>query len=173
MTNYNLIPIEIYQNIFKYLYFIDIFSFSNTNKINNKIVKNYYCFIFPKTYNYLCDTIQKNIINGKYLLTNCNITYPIINKRFKENKSILFIDEIRLEDGIYYFSENVWRNIMISNEYILEYVNEIYYHRYLIISKNKDKIFVCSYKKRINGTIETDTYIHINLKPYSKIFRLF
>lgn len=173
MSNIDLLPIEIYENIFLYLYFIDIFSLSKTNKINNKIVRNYYYFIFSKMYTHFCNTIKINIIDNKYLLKNCNITYPIINKRFKENKSILFIDEIRLEDGIYYFSENVWRNVAISNEYILEYVNEIYYYRYLIISKIKGKILVCSYKKRINGNIEIDTFIHVDLKPYSKIFRLF
>jgi hypothetical protein len=47
------------------------------------------------------------------------------------------------------------------------------YQKAIRLKIPKDKIFVCSYKKRINGTIETDTYIHINLKPYSKIFRLF
>jgi hypothetical protein len=167
------LPDEIHEYIFSYLFFKDIYKLSETNSFFYKIIRKYYTYILPKMYNYFCKTIKDNIVNNEYLLLNCNITYYYIDQKIKDCQSISFIDETTLENGIYYFSENVWRLTTIDNEYLLEYYKDLAYNKYLIIYKNNNKILVYCYKKPIYHNILEQELNFIDIKKYSKIFRIF
>lgn len=169
----NNLPDEIYEYIFSYLFFKDIYKLSETNSFFYYFIKKYYTYVVPKMYNYFCKTIKDNIIDKKYLLTNCNITYYNINQNLKDFKSISFIDEKNLQNGIYYFSENIWKLTNVDTEYILEYYKDLDYNKYLIIYKNNNKILVYCFRKFIFNTILEQELNFIDIKKYSKIFRLF
>lgn len=169
----NTLPNELYINIFSFLFFKDIYKVSETNFYFYNLIKNYYSYIIPKMYNYFCKTIKNNIINQEYLLKNCNITYYNINQKLKNYKSITFIDEASLKNGIYYFSENIWKLTTIDTEYLLEYYKDLVYNKYLIIYKNNNKIIVYCYKKSIYNSILEQELNFIDIKRYSKIFRIF
>ena len=166
---------EIYEMIFSFLYFKDIFILSRCNKNLNESVKKYYNYKLPLYYNFISQNVKQNIMNNNYLLTNCNITYPEINRYLTDKKLSSFTSSQILKNGIYYFSENVWKKTrnMNGNMYHFEYINQIEYNRYLVIYKNDNRIYVSSFKKYFsNNNIVEENLRTIDLKKYSLIFRI-
>lgn len=164
---------EIYEMIFSYLYFKDIFKISKCNKTLNDVVKKYYDYKLPFYYNFISEKVKYNMTNNTYLLSNCNITYPEINRCITDRKLSSFISSEKLQNGIYYFSENIWKKSRSTNTYDFEYINQIEYNRYLVIYKNNNRIYVSSFKKYFSNNIIVEEKLRtIDLKKYSLIFRI-
>ena len=169
----NSLPIELFYIIFSYCSNKDIKLLSNTNSCIYDIITDYYHMILPNMYNFFCNIIKTNIKNKNYLLKDCNIIYDNIDKTIVD-KNLINITKINLKDGIYYHSHNTWisNNSSLS---ITQYINNIFYiyNSYYIIMINKNKIQVCNYTNTINNDFGENYYDKINLKPNSKVFKIF
>lgn len=166
------LPPELFLEILSFCFFQDVFKLAKCNSKLYHVIKEYYYKILPGVYKNICDNVENNIKLNQFLLTNCNITYQNIDKFLMNRKSNHYIHS-NMKDGIYYFSENVWKKSVGLHPYVIDHINEIYYNKYLVILKVNGTLFVCCYKNKFNGKLEKYNFINNGIQPYNQLFRIF